>query len=208
MKICNICKKEKDLEFFGKHKKNKDRLNTSCKDCDKIYQKEYRKNNANRLKIKHDKWNYDHKDSMKIYLKEYNKNRYNNDPIFKQNNLLRVAFNSFVKKGYKSTSILNLLGCSSKEFNKYIEQQFQLGMTWKNHGKVWEYDHIKPISKFNMNILEEQEKCWYYTNFMPRFKTTKIAKSFGSNQIGNKNKGNKILIIKYLLLYDIIQIYS
>jgi hypothetical protein len=37
----------------------------------------------------------------------------------------------------------------------------------------------------------KEKRCYHYTNLMPRFATTEIAKSFGCNQIGNLNKRNK-----------------
>ena len=65
-------------------------------------------------------------------------------------------------------------------------------MTWENHGKIWEIDHILPCASFDLTILEEQKKCFHYTNMQPLFTTTEIAKSFGYiDQIGNKNKGKK-----------------
>ena len=69
---------------------------------------------------------------------------------------------------------------------------FKPGMSWENYGKIWEIDHIKPCDSFDLTKLEEQQKCFHYTNLQPLFKTTEIAESFGYiNQIGNRNKSNK-----------------
>ena len=65
-------------------------------------------------------------------------------------------------------------------------------MTWKNHGTIWEIDHIKACSNFDLTKLEEQKQCFHYTNLQPLFKTTEIAEKHGYiNEIGNRNKGNK-----------------
>jgi hypothetical protein len=41
-------------------------------------------------------------------------------------------------------------------------------MSWENHSfKGWHLDHIKPISTFNLIDIEEQKKCFHYTNFRP-----------------------------------------
>jgi len=62
-------------------------------------------------------------------------------------------------------------------------------MTWDNHGEIWEIDHIVGCVNFDMEDVEQQKKCFHYTNHQPLFKTTKIAKSFGYiNYIGNRNK--------------------
>jgi hypothetical protein len=68
-------------------------------------------------------------------------------------------------------------------------------MNWDNHKIIWEIDHIKPISLFNLTNLEEQKQCFHYTNMQPLFKTTEIAKSFNYVEIGNRNKSNKYLLI-------------
>lgn len=41
MKRCSRCKTEKPLSDFGTNKSKKDRLQTSCKDCRKIYNHNY-----------------------------------------------------------------------------------------------------------------------------------------------------------------------
>jgi hypothetical protein len=64
-------------------------------------------------------------------------------------------------------------------------------MTWENHGDIWEIDHIQPCSSFNLTQEIEQQKCFYYTNLQPLFKTTQIAQSLGYvNEIGNRNKSS------------------
>lgn len=64
-------------------------------------------------------------------------------------------------------------------------------MNWINQGTVWEVDHIKPCSLFDLSKENEQQKCFHYTNLQPLFKTTKISKEFGYEQVGNRNKWAK-----------------
>lgn len=63
-----------------------------------------------------------------------------------------------------------MLGCEITFFKEYIESLFEDGMSWDNHGE-WELDHIIPCSSFNMNIKEDQKKCFHYTNIQPLWKT-------------------------------------
>ena len=94
----------------------------------------------------------------------------------------------------KNSKSLELLGCTIGEFKQHLEKQFKPEMTWDNHGEIWEIDHIKACANFDLSSLEEQQKCFHYSNLQPLFKTTEIAKSFGYiNQIGNRNKSNKNL---------------
>ena len=105
---------------------------------------------------------------------------------------MRSRFFKAINRYSKSKSIIELLGCNVGEFKQYLEQQFLPEMTWVNYGKIWEIDHIKPCSSFDLTILEEQQECFHYSNLQPLFKTTEIAEQYSSNQIGNRNKLNKI----------------
>ena len=37
---------------------------------------------------------------------------------------------------------------------------------WDNYGE-WHIDHIKPCAKFDLTKLEDQKKCFNYTNLQP-----------------------------------------
>jgi len=118
-------------------------------------------------------------------------NRYKNDPQTKLSLLLRVRLNNALKKSKKSYSSFKLLGCSIYDYKQYLENQFKLGMTWDNHGDIWEIDHIKPCNSFDLTNIEQQKQCFHYTNLQPLFKTTEIAKSLGHiNEMGNRNKSD------------------
>lgn len=43
------------------------------------------------------------------------------------------------------------------------------GMSWDNYGKVWEVDHIKPCSLFNLADPTQQRECFNYSNLQPLF---------------------------------------
>lgn len=76
----------------------------------------------------------------------------------------------------KKVSSRKLLGCSINEFKLYLESRFKKNMTWDNYGK-WHIDHIKPISKFDLTIEEEQKKCFHFTNLQPLWALDNIRKS-------------------------------
>lgn len=51
-------------------------------------------------------------------------------------------------------------------------------MTWDNWNfKGWHIDHIIPCSSFNLNNLEEQKKCFHYTNLQPLWWWENLSKS-------------------------------
>lgn len=48
-------------------------------------------------------------------------------------------------------------------------------MSWENYGK-WHIDHIKPCSKFDLTVKEEQYKCFHYSNLQPLWGPENSAK--------------------------------
>lgn len=104
--------------------------------------------------------------------RELHKKRIATDPVYhilhtcrgRLHNALRSANTS------KSTRTIELLGCNPIELKNYLEQQFKSGMNWSNYGHgedKWHIDHIKPCALFNLTKMEEQKKCFHYTNLQP-----------------------------------------
>jgi hypothetical protein len=89
---------------------------------------------------------------------------------------LRAAIRAS-KHGKKSNSTRELLGCSLGELKTHLEQQFQNGMSWENHGlRGWHIDHIKPCKSFDLTQESEQRKCFHYTNLQPLWWRDNIVK--------------------------------
>jgi molybdopterin converting factor small subunit len=186
--------KESKKEYQKRYEElNKEKIKKYHKDRydkqDVEIKKEYaKKHNALKTKEYIDKYNKKQIESG--YRKEWHKNQYKNNIQYKLSSILRSRFFTALKcKTKKIDSILNIVGCTIEELKQHIESQFKPEMTWENHGKIWEIDHIKACVNFNLTKLEEQKQCFHYTNLRPLFKTTKIAEQYGyTNEIGNKNK--------------------
>lgn len=177
-----LLNKDKIKEYSKQYYQNPH--NRQCKlQYSRDYNKDKNNNEKRRKRIK--EWFINNPD----YMKNYMVSRYNNDIQFKIKNNLRSRFYHIIKDKIKYKSVLKLLGCSIDDFKQHLESQFLPEMTWDNHGEIWEIDHIKPCASFDLTKLEEQEKCFHYSNLQPLFKTTEIAESFGYvDQIGNRNK--------------------
>tara|TARA_B100001057_G_scaffold56665_1_gene50206 strand:+ start:212 stop:796 length:585 start_codon:yes stop_codon:yes gene_type:complete len=143
-----------------------------------------------------DKWKQD----RSKYFEDYHKNIRKKDPIklketqkknaksFYQKTkntpkyiILRRLRNRLVQvmmkiSKNKITSTKDLLGCSIDDFKEHIEQKFSKGMNWENHGE-WHLDHIKPISKFNLEDKNERKKCFHYSNLQPLWAIKNLTKS-------------------------------
>jgi len=190
MKICNCCKELRVINDFTINKNFPDGKEPRCKLCFK----EYRIKNVERQKKYDKEYKSKYKEKLKIKENTYRKQRRKIDVKFKISDNLRSRLYKSINGFSKSQSILKMLGCTVDFLKQHIEKQFLPEFTWENYGLVWEIDHIKPCASFNLLIEDEQQKCFHYTNLQPLFKTTKISKLYGyTNQIGNRNKLNKIL---------------
>jgi hypothetical protein len=65
------------------------------------------------------------------------------------------------------SKMYDMLGCTTTEFRKHIENQFQEGWTHKNRGSVWEIDHIIPYNNFDLTDYEQVKQVMHYTNVRP-----------------------------------------
>lgn len=71
-----------------------------------------------------------------------------------------------IKTNTKKDRTLKLLSCSISFYMEYLSTKFLPGMSWGNYG-LWEIDHIVPCASFELLTLEEQQKCFHYSNTQP-----------------------------------------
>jgi hypothetical protein len=108
------------------------------------------------------------------------KNKLENDPSFKMASRQRMRIADLLsKKGiHKKGKTLRLIGCSAKFLSDYIESKFKPGMDWNNYGIYgWHVDHIKPLSKFDLEDPDQQKIAFHYTNLQPLWANENIKKS-------------------------------
>jgi superfamily II helicase len=176
-KICRSCNQILNLENFSKHKGGKYGVDTICKVCaPKLINtpegvertKQWIKNNreiVNKRAVDRDK----------ILSKE--------DPEYRIKKHLRVRMWETIIKNSKSTrngKVEELIGCSVEYYRKHIENQWKPDMNWKNHGSLWEIDHIIPLDFFNLMNTNDQKQAFSYNNVQPLYKSD------------NRRKKNKI----------------
>jgi hypothetical protein len=182
-KICTKCNIEKDINDFyinrGECKTCRKEYKRKNKDIINKYNQEYRKNNiSNKDTIR--KYRIDNKDR----LNEYSKNKYATDSVYRFSRIISsLLYQSFKHNGYKkNTKTMDMLGITIKDFQIYIESQFEIWMTWENQGKcmsnyneTWQLDHIIPIS--NAKSIEDVIKLNHYTNLRPLCSKLNLEKS-------------------------------
>jgi hypothetical protein len=192
--ICYKCKLSKDKTDFHKRTKNKRGYDDWCKSCKKEYHKAYSVNSRDVIYAYKNKNRDKIQDYQAEYMRKYTFDRYHNDESYRIKCLLRARIYGAFKhtQTTKHNKTTDLIGCSYDQLKSHLESQFKPEMNWNNHGVVWEIDHIKPCSFFNLTNVEQQKQCFHYTNLQPLFKTTILAESLGyTNEIGNRNKFNR-----------------
>lgn len=70
---------------------------------------------------------------------------------------------------------MQLVGCEIDFLKTHIESKFVDGMCWELFDKI-QIDHIKPCAKFDLTKLEEQEKCFHWTNLQPLWALDNLIK--------------------------------
>lgn len=185
---CILCTKEyktKNRELINnrqryRYSKNKDQLNLArklkyAKDKDEISKKR-RLSDKTKANEASRKYRAANKDKVKAWKSAYVKKKWREDRNFRIQNNLRVRLHAFLKRSgiVKKQRFIDFLGCSFENFTKYLESQFQPGMTWGNR-KDWHIDHIIPLS--SAKTEDEIYKLNHYTNLQPLWAEDNLKKS-------------------------------
>jgi hypothetical protein len=174
-KECSKCGEEKAMEEFAVDNSLKSGKQSRCRACyseayheDKSYSQSYYQKNREKL-IKYQlefnrgyKREYRKRTPVRIYRLQANRMR----------KLLKSVGNE------KSLRTVEYLGCSVEELMKYLEQQWQSGMSWDNYGyEGWHIDHIRPCNSFDLTDAEQQKICFHHTNLQPLWAEDNLRKS-------------------------------
>src|ERR1035437_1396904 len=172
MKICSKCKIEKSVEEFHKNKAVLCGYTSSCKKCQKEYDKQRYDANKEQENTRCREYKRKNKDKVKIVAVRYWKNRYETDINFRLAHLLRTRIGKVIIRNQKVGSAVKDLGCSMPELKEHLEKQWQPGMTWDNWGRgkekeTWHIDHIKPLTRFDLTDRQQFLEACHYTNLQP-----------------------------------------
>jgi len=98
---------------------------------------------------------------------------------------------------HKTKPTIEYLGCSPDYFKAYIKSKMTDGMTFDNI----HFDHIKPVSAFDLENEEELLNCCHYTNFQPLLIEDNLRKSSKWNDEDELFWKENICGKEYLPLY-------
>jgi len=68
-------------------------------------------------------------------------------------------------------------GLDIENIRKWFEYQFTEDLNWNNFGKKWQFDHIIPVTYFDVALDEELRLCWNFINL--RIEPFELNKSRG-----------------------------
>jgi len=91
---------------------------------------------------------------------------------------LRARIRDALSGKSKSDKTMVLLGCDINHFREHLESHFREGMSWENYGiDGWHIDHIIPCNSFNLQNIEDQKKCFHFSNLQPLWYYENCSKS-------------------------------
>lgn len=208
LKECTMCHEIKPLSEFHKRKTaKKDGLRNDCIICQQNYARNFarteeqkqkkkdRENNPEFLNKLNDyrRTSKKYREYRKRYQNKHNKEKFKNNQNYRITSYLRNRIWASLKiQGVKKEIRFNeLIGCSVEFLRDYLELQFKENMTWENYGKgigKWSIDHIIPCAYFDLTKVEEQRKCFHYSNLQPLWVSENSSKgSYYNGVVYKKN---------------------
>lgn len=172
-KCCVRCGKDKSAYLF--------RINRNhCNDCEKERGRIY---NAEHPEIRQ-RWVDNHPERMcqlqaewyqknKIHVQNKYTSRYESDKCFRLKQARRRTLLTHIAK-IKSTE--NYLGAKIDRVADWLESNFTPEMNWQNHGKLWDIDHVIPISRFDLNDPKQVDLCFNWKNLNPLDSKANLSK--------------------------------
>jgi hypothetical protein len=173
IKLCKEWREKKkksdpnyDKERYYKHREkqlaHKRKKYEEKKDILLAKSKEWRENNQ--------AWIKDYRKKRRTINKDRQIQRYKEEPSYRLKVLLRRRIADCIKRNKMSKDLhtMELLGTDIETARIHLENQFKENMSWDNHGNYgWHIDHIIPCSSFDLTDIEQQKKCFHYTNLQP-----------------------------------------
>lgn len=183
-KTCSKCRTSKERKEFVKDRNAPDGLCYQCKVCCKAYrlaraaelskyQRAYRQVNSDKLAqyrrdnaARQAEYNRAYKPKKNAWIKQ----RRQADPVFRVTYALRTRLHDCLvrkHKASKNASTMALLGMNKDLVRRWLEFQFEPGMSWDNYGIHWEIDHVLPVSRFDVTDPKQQRLAFHWTNIQP-----------------------------------------
>ena len=202
--FCKTCKKCRNIDKNNKEK-NKcehNKRKSTCRDCKggSICEHNKQKSRCKECKggsiCEHNKIKSYCKECKGSSICEHNKQKsqckecnFNLYLIHLQRNQIRRCFNN--SNLDKSKHSIEYLGCNIDTFLNHINKKIEYYNTFLATNELMSLnnihiDHIKPVSKFNLDDEDEFLNCCHYTNLQPLLIVDNLEKSNNWNEENEK----------------------
>ena len=111
----------------------------------------------------------------------YDKNRRHTNPIFRLINNNRSRVYQALRSNRNTTTTIELLQCNRQFFYDWIQFQLPYEMSDDEFKKLYDVDHVRPISSFNLYIEVNQYKAFGWNNCAPLLKHKNYSKGAKRN---------------------------
>lgn len=102
---------------------------------------------------------------------------------FREKRRWQIALRRYVLDRNISVAYAPYFGLDIENMRQWFEHQFQDGIGWDNFGKLWQFDHIIPVTYFDFSDVSELKLCWNFTNI----RVEQFQK--------NKDRGNRLDVL-------------
>lgn len=93
-----------------------------------------------------------------------------------ENLISRICKSYKVKNIIRNISYKKLIGCDEIQLYNYLQNLLPENLKMEDY-PLWEVDHIKAISNYDLTDEKSQYECFHYTNLQPLLKELNRKKS-------------------------------
>lgn len=86
------------------------------------------------------------------------------DDFFNEKRKWQIALRRYIINKSKSVAYAPYFGIDIIGLREWIEIQFDNDMNWDNFSKIWQFEHIVPVSFFNLSDEADLKLCWNFIN--------------------------------------------
>lgn len=83
---------------------------------------------------------------------------------FRDKRKWQIALRRYVIEKSLTVFYAPYFGLDIENLRKWFEYQFTEGLNWENFGKAWQFEHVIPLSYFNIAEEAELKMCWSFVN--------------------------------------------
>ncbi len=90
--------------------------------------------------------------------------RKDGDESFNEKKKWQIALRRYVINKSKSAAYAPYFGIDIEGFRNWIQSQFEKSMSWDNFSKNWQFEHVLPVSYFDLSKEADLKMCWNFIN--------------------------------------------